>query len=270
MTTTIENNSITSLLLLLEGESLPKSKVLDVSNMVAEKTLEIIEGNEQANALFIAEKKLIGERGNSKENYLIRDDVTVNEILESYFRGIIEKNNFRRLSDSYSISELMLMLGTFAHLMEARNKGFEDARATSIKIRVQKLLNRFRRKKADNQGEDLNFLENIVATTKASEERMISYMQDQVTVITKTILEKMGSNFGLATRRQLEGICTSSYELCSMGTALSHYFKERDTQFPPIHTDVALMDACGERSPKLYSVLEPVTESPMEKKKGTK
>ncbi len=266
---TVENSAITSLLLMLDSDKFDSVELSkeNVCNTIATETERIIDGSEQARTLFKAEKRLIEERGSDKENYLSRDSVSIKEVLEAYYRGVVDRNEYRRLNGNYSISEKMLMLGTFMHLMEARNRGLEEVKRRTMQLKTAKVILKFTGKmKAmpESKKEDMAFLDNLLTTTRISEERMLAYMQDQVTVIIKAILEEMGSNFGLAPKRQLEGICTSSHELASVANIIKSYFSTQP--FPIVAADVALFDSCGERSPKLYAVLD-FTTDPKEKQK---
>ena len=272
---TVENSAITSLLLLLDsgkrdnGVSIGEMEKDVICDTIATEVERLIDSKEQAKSIFKAEKKLIADRGNDKENYLSRDSISIKEVLEAYYRGVVDRNEFRRLSSNYSISEMMLMLGTFMHLMEVRNRGLEEVKNRAMQLKMAKVISRMTGRMqtmSQSKKEDMNFLDTLLANTRMSEERMLAYMQDQVTVIMKAILEEMGSNFGLATKRQLERICISSRELASAANVIESYFSTQP--FPMVASDVALLDSCGERSPKLYSVLDFTTGTKEKQKRA--
>lgn len=252
MQKTIEMSAITSLLIQLDATSNQTEKD-KISDEVVEQVMLLTKSTSEAKALFQSEKDLITARGGDVKEYLAHDDVSLKEVLEAYYRGTIDKNDYRRLSKSYTISEMMLMVGTFTQLLEARNNGLEAARKASRQITIRRWADKFSKEKAV---EDFQLLEEMVRGAKISEERMISYLNDQITVTMKAILEAMGSNFAMASKKQIEGIFDSAYALCTASKPLATTFERRREEFPAIYSDVALLDGCGEHSPKLYRVMD--------------
>ena len=252
MSLTLTNSSITSLLLSLDREK-SREQAEATSNAIAERVVAITLDAAQAKTLFQSEKRLIGMRGNNAEDYLLSDDISAREVLESYYRGVSDRNNFRRLSHNYTISEMMLMLGTFMHMREVRDSFLEYAKNSSRKLRISKLVRSFTA--PSSQKEDMNLLGNLISGTVESEEKMLSYMRDQVTVIMRAILEEMGSNFGLASKSQIQNICTSSHELCLLSPVMAGYFRDRRERMPMVQGDVIVLESCGETSKQLYETI---------------
>lgn len=264
MELTLKNSSITTLLLLLDQEDVTSGIKELASQTIANKVVEITTDSSQARTLFQSEKKLIGERGNDIEDDLLKDNVSVKEVLEAYYRGVTDRNNFRRLSNQYTISEMMLMLGTFMHMMETRQRSVEFAKRSAKKLRRIKIVRRFT---APESLGDFELLQSLVSATQESNEKMMAYMSSQTDVVMRAILEEMGSNFGFASRKQLEGICLASYDLASISPVMASYFKERLDLNPAVQGDVMVLESCGEHSPKLYETIEFQSK---ESSKGTK
>lgn len=264
MNLTLGNSSITALLLLLDQEGVTPSEKEAASKTIANQVVEITTDSSQARTLFQSEKNLIGERGNSIEGYLLKDNVSVKEVLEAYYRGVTDRNNFRRLSNQYTISEMMLMLGTFMHMMEVRHASLDFAKKSARKLKGIKLIRRIA--SVESSG-DFELLQNLISVTQESNAKMMSYMNSQTDVVMRAILEEMGSNFGFASKKQLEGICLASYDLATLSPVMASYFSERRELNPAVQGDVMVLESCGEHSPKLYETIEFQSK---ENSKGTK
>lgn len=252
MSLTLKNSAVTALLLSLDQEK-SREQAEATSNTIAEKVVPITVDATQAKTLFQSEKRLIGVRGDDIEDYLLSDEISTREVLEAYYRGVSDRNNFRRLSNNYTISEMMLMLGTFMNMMEVRESFLTYSKNSSRKVRISKCVRRFTA--APSQKADMDLLENLISGAIESEEKMLSYMRDQVTVIIRAILEEMGSNFGLATKTQIQNICTSSHELCLLSPVMAGYFRDRRERMPMVQGDVIVLESCGETSKQLYETI---------------
>lgn len=269
MQETIESWSITPLLLTIDKGDFAPSEYVNLSNKVANRTVEITKDSEQARVLLETEKKKIETRGNDVSSYLVRNNVTIKEVLETYYRGVVDTKDGRKLSSNFTISEMMLMLGTFNHLMLVRQIYLDGNKWNVRKIKAQKLVQKVANKlgKGNNQA-DFAFVEEMAMNSKIAEERMLSYLRDQATVLMNGILAELGTNLRETTRKQLEGICLESHELVTYGEELGSYFEKRKTEGPSVFNDVALLDACGERSVDLYRIL--ATETYHEKNEKRK
>lgn len=267
MKSTLKNGSITSLLLLLDQEGVDSSQKEEACNMIAAEVEKIITETSQAKTLFQSEKRIIGSRGNDMESYLVREDVSTREVLETYYKGVTDRNNFRRLSNDYTISEMMLMLGTFMHMMEVRVDALEYSKRSARRLKGIHLIRRFT---APQAVDDMNLLETLISTTETSNRKMLSYMNGQVDVVMRAILEEMGSNFGFASKKQLEGICQASYELVLSNPVMASYFRERNEKRPVVQADVLVLESCGEHSPQLQETIQFENAQSKKYQKGTK
>lgn len=267
MKSTLNNGSITSLLLLLDQEGVDRDQKEEACNRIASEVEKIITETSQAKALFQTEKKLIGSRGNDRESYLVREDVSTREVLETYYKGVTDRNNFRRLANNYTISEMMLMLGTFMHMMEIRVDALEYSRRSARRLKGIHFIRRFT---APQAVDDMNLLETLISTTESSNAKMLTYMNGQVDVVMRAILEEMGSNFGFASKKQLGNICQASYDLVLASPVMASYFKERQEKRPVVQADVIVLESCGEHSPQLQETIQFENAQSKGYQKGTK
>ncbi len=269
MSKTIESSSITPLLLQLDKGEFAPSEYDILSNELTRCIVEITRNAEEAKVLLNAESKKITERGNGISNYLSRDNVEMKEALETYYRGVIDTDKGRNLSKRFTITEKMLMLGVFTRLMVVREKYLEGYKWNSRKLRIYGMIQRAKCKiKGEKLSDNFELLQNIAETSRIGEERMLFYLRNQVTVLMNAILEELGISFKSTNRGQLQSILVESQDLCDAVPSLKAYFEKREADGTPLYSDVALLDACGENHPDLYSVL--ATETYQDKKEKRK
>lgn len=269
MSMTIESESITSLLLSIDKGNFAPSEYAGLSNKISERTVEVVNDAAQAKVLFEAEKARIAKRGNDSSAYLSRNNVTIKEVLETYYRGVVDTKEGRKLSGAFTISEMMLMLGTFNHLMLVRQIYLDGYKWNLRKIKAKRMIQKIagKLKKDTASADDLSFMETLTKNSKECEERMLFYLRNQVTIIMNAILEELGTDLKGASRKQLEGICLESHEICTYGSSLNEYFEKRKKEGTEVFKDVALLDACGERSADLYRVLATETYTEAKEKR---
>ncbi len=256
MLKTIESGAITPLLLILDKGEFAPTEFRSLSDEVSKRIVEITKDTEEVKALLESEKKKITERGDDISSYLFRNDTEIREVFETYYRGVVDKDKERKLSKRFTITEMMLILGVFTHFMTVRQTYLDGYKWNSRKLSVQRMTQKAKSKiKRGEASEDLGFIQNIVDGSRISEERMLSYLRNQSTVLINAILEELGTSLKDTSRKQLESILDDSQELCIMASGLSAYFEKRKEEGTPLYSDVALLDACGERHPDLYSIL---------------
>lgn len=236
MTTTVKNCAITSLLLQLDKKDLSLWMQDIITQEIAIQCRKITRDPRQVGILLRHENNKISYRGDELSDYLMSNSVTVEEILNTFFVSSVKAENGRRILHHYvTVSEMMLMLGTFLEFMELRDR---NQSAFKSSLSFAKIEGLFHSKKTEKKLE----WENVLERELVREEVTMNYLQNQASSIMKSILLNLGLTIKETSKRQLKRICHASKELCSYSPEWISYFENRAKYGPSAVGDLKIFE----------------------------
>lgn len=259
-----KTNSISSMILELESGELSSSKKNAVCNELALSTIRLSKEKAQIQHLFTKETAQLEKRGNNPQEYLWNENVSLNDIFKSFYQHFPRVENpetgetVRQYDDALTISELLLMLGSFSWFQQLRIhilKTYEKQR---------KHLERKTNKKYRyylNQPDGLAKLDGMMLLKSGledsikEEQQFSSYISTLSMTVLKEVIHYLGEELENLTLPQVKSICTlaldSSYQYAGIRRELFIRWRNQST----VSVDVLYLEGCGDTSDALQDVL---------------
>ncbi len=256
MSEKLRSKAITALLIRSTYEDEKRQRKTALANRLALEVLNVTQDVEQAKLLLDSERKKIASRGEIEEYYLLGNDVTVREVLKTYYAEVgRDFHGNRILSSQLTISEMMLMLGVFCLLEEERHLQSQRISKEIQKIRYRLFGRGYSTGKRLSK-EEIAYLmdyKNILHSRKVAENKMIQYLQSQNKVVTDAILRILGTSMEEAKTVDLMRLVSASGHLCLTSKPIRIFL---DMRRNTVEDDIAYFQKMGESCENLEYILE--------------
>lgn len=256
-----KRNAISSLMLELDSDDLPQSSRGQLSNSLAQEVVELVKIPDCAMNLVNYEKRIIEQRGSNPAVYLMHSDLNMKEVLKKYYSSIYYDNDgSKKLIPNLSISELMLMLGTFKVLVDRRTK-IRQSYENSLK-RVKKKTSRkfgyYLRRINGMEELDANLYQEGTLTDDIKEETaFINILTENTDLLEQRIHEILGLKPEEMTQENLARIVKRSKELALSYTKIKEDSNTRRKANTTLLDDVLFLESAGDDPETFERIFEP-------------
>ncbi len=263
----LNKRAISAQLLELERDDVSAFRKQDLNNQVSVGVLRVTTKLDQAEHLLTEEKRKIKSRGLNPIEYLFGDGTIVQDILRTFYQSKeVTKNDKEVLTGDYTLSEMMMMLGTFIWFAEERETQHEKARRNYRKVNQKINRNGIYAfaKFSTQEEEDLFAYSEMLRITKLEETRMFTYLAREVKVIFEAIAASLGISLKDMDEAQMKSIYKESLVLCRSRKEIACFFARRNQKMPVVNDDVLFFRRMGEKEANLSDIVLPEEQ---EKKK---
>lgn len=256
-----KRNAISSLMLELDSDDLPQSIRGQLSNSLAQEVVELTNIPDCAMNLVNYEKRIIEQRGSKPAVYLMHSDLNMKEVLKKYYSSIYYDNDgSKKLIPNLSISELMLMLGTFKILVDRRTK-IRQSYENSLK-RVKKKTSRkfgyYLRRINGMEELDANLYQEGTLTDDIKEETaFINILTENTDLLEQRIHSILGLKPEEMTQENLARIVKRSKELALSYTKIKEDSNTRRKTNTTLLDDVLFLESVGDDPETFERIFEP-------------
>ena len=256
-----KRNAISSLMLELDSDDLPQSSRGQLSNLLAQEVVELTNIPDCAMNLVNYEKAIIEKRGSNPDIYLMHSDLNMSEVLKTYYRSIYYENDGSKgLIPNLSISELMIMLGTFRILMDRRSriKNSYENRLKSVKRKTKRRFGYYLRRTNGMEELDAYLYQEGTLTDDIKEETaFMNILTENTDLLEQAIYSILGFRPEHMTEENIAKIIKRSKELALSYTQIKEDLNKRRKANTSLLDDVLFLESAGDAPETFERIFEP-------------